>query len=265
MRTDILERKDEILQWIAEEQPKCYMCQQLRCKQETLNTYLTKMGIEYAGQQSKKGQYKGGNAYLPAQHYLENNVPISSHKLKQKLIRDGLKTNCCEICGASTWQGVPLPLELHHKDNNHYNNNLDNLIILCPNCHSVQPGNSGANSGKYVAGLEQADNAHLECAPISGMGSSPISNTKVNTCIDCGKEISKNDIRCKSCAISFRQLTNKPSREVLKMLIRNNSFVEIGRQFQVSDNAVRKWCKYYNLPHQATVIKQITDKEWASI
>ena len=49
MRTDILARKEEILQWIAEEQPKNYMCKQLGCKQETLNSYLKKMGIEYAG------------------------------------------------------------------------------------------------------------------------------------------------------------------------------------------------------------------------
>lgn len=55
MRTDILERKNEILQWISEEQPKCYICQQLHCKPETLNSYLKKMNIEYAGQQTKKG------------------------------------------------------------------------------------------------------------------------------------------------------------------------------------------------------------------
>lgn len=54
MRTDILKRKNEILQWISEERPKCYICQQLGCKQETLNSYLKKMNIEYAGQQAKK-------------------------------------------------------------------------------------------------------------------------------------------------------------------------------------------------------------------
>ena len=37
MRTDILEKKEEILQWIKEERPKSYMCQQLGCEQETLN------------------------------------------------------------------------------------------------------------------------------------------------------------------------------------------------------------------------------------
>ena len=151
MRTDILEKREDILQWIAEEKPKAYMCQQLHCKPETLNTYMKKMGIEYSGQQNKKGQFKGGEQYKPALYYIENNLPINSHKLKIKLIRDGLKPDCCENCGVSEWFGVKLPLELHHKDGNHHNNELSNLSILCPNCHSVQEGNSGANAGKYTA------------------------------------------------------------------------------------------------------------------
>lgn len=149
MRTDILERKEEILQWIDENQPKSYMCQQLGCKQETLNSYLKKMDISYAGQQAKKGQVKG-NSYKPAMFYIENNIEIKSFRLKEKLIRDGLKENCCEICGVSIWQGVQLPLELHHKNGNHFDNSLENLQILCPNCHSIQDGNSGANKGKYT-------------------------------------------------------------------------------------------------------------------
>lgn len=145
MRTDILERREEILLWIQEERTKAYMCQQLNCKQETLNSYLKKMDIEYSGQQNKKGQYKGGQEYLPALHYINNNLPITSHKLKEKLIRDGLKKKQCELCGLAIWLDKEIPLELHHKDGNHYNNNLENLQILCPNCHAIQPGNSGAN------------------------------------------------------------------------------------------------------------------------
>lgn len=146
MRTDILERKDDILRWIQEEQPKAYICTQLQCKQETLNSYLKKMGIDYKGQQAKKGQYKGGLAYREAMYYIQNNVPIQSHKLKIKLIRDGLKKNECEICGLSIWQGKELPLELHHINGNHYDNNLNNLQILCPNCHSIQGNNTSKNT-----------------------------------------------------------------------------------------------------------------------
>lgn len=149
MRTDILERKNEILQWIEEKQTKAYICQQLGCKNETLNSYFQKMGIEYKGQQARKGQFKGGNAYKNALYYIENDIPITSHKLKQKLIRDGLKESKCEICGISEWYGIMLPLELHHKDGDHYNNSLENLQILCPNCHSIQEGNSGKNAGRY--------------------------------------------------------------------------------------------------------------------
>lgn len=149
LRTDILERKDEILQWIDEEQPKCYMCQQLKCKQETLNSYLKKMGIDYAGQQSKKGQQKGSNVYRPASYYFDNRHPIPSSRLKEKLFKDGLKEKKCELCGVSTWFDIELPLELHHKNNNHLDNSYDNLQILCPNCHSIQEGNAGANIGKY--------------------------------------------------------------------------------------------------------------------
>lgn len=107
------------------------------------------MGIEYAGQQNKKGQLKDTKAYKPALYYIENNFPIISFRLKEKLIRDGLKENKCECCGINEWQGKKIPLELHHKNNNHYDNSLENLQILCPNCHSIQDGNSGANIGKY--------------------------------------------------------------------------------------------------------------------
>lgn len=162
MRNDILERKEEILQWIQEERPKSYMCQQLNCKQETLNSYLKKMNIIYAGQQAKKGQYKGGNDYKPALYYIENKIPIHSYKLKEKLIRDGIKKEYCELCGLSEWLGVKLSLELHHKNGNHYDNNLDNLQILCPNCHAIQPGNSGSNIGNYGRVPELVDDNDLE-------------------------------------------------------------------------------------------------------
>lgn len=147
LRTDILEKKEEILQWIEEKQSKAFICKQLKCKPETLNSYLAKMGIEYAGNQGLKG-IKTCNQYKTAEEYIQGTT-VKSHLLKQKLIRDGIKEDKCEICGVSIWQGVKIPLELHHKDNNHFNNNFDNLQILCPNCHSIQEGNSGANIGKY--------------------------------------------------------------------------------------------------------------------
>ena len=55
------------------------------------------------------------------------------------------------------------------------------------------------------------------------------------------------------------------SREELKKLIRTTSFTQIGKQFNVSDNAIRKWCIKYNLPKTVKEIKSYSDEEWELI
>ena len=56
-----------------------------------------------------------------------------------------------------------------------------------------------------------------------------------------------------------RKQVDRPSREELKKLIRSTPYVQIGR---LSDNAVRKWVKSYNLPHKVSDIKAYSDKDW---
>ena len=67
---------------------------------------------------------------------------VTSSKLRLKLIQDGLKQKECELCKTSIWLGKDIPLELHHIDGNRFNNKIDNLQILCPNCHSLTPNHS---------------------------------------------------------------------------------------------------------------------------
>lgn len=86
-----------------------------------------------------------------------------------------------------------------------------------------------------------------------------------NYCIDCGKEISSKSIRCAECNSKNQRITKRPSREELKQEIRNFSFLEIGRKYNVSDNSIRKWCNAYNLPSKKTEIKKYTDLEWEKI
>lgn len=260
-RIDILERKDEILQWIEEHQSKAFIAKQLNCKPTTLNNYLDKMGISYEGNKGSKGK-PHNNQYVSALEYIKKTSGISTHRLKLKLIKDGIKEAKCEICGLSEWQGKPIPLELHHKNGNHYDNTLENLEIVCPNCHAQQPGNSGASANKYAAVLELEDNAHLECATKRCVSSNLTSSTKY--CIDCGKKISNNAIRCIDCEnINRRQ--DKVTREELKELIRILPMVQIGKKFNVSDNAVRKWCKSFNLPYKVSEIKRFSDQEWEQV
>lgn len=150
VRTDILERKEDILQWISEHQSKSFICKQLKCNIDTLNNWLVKMDITYKGNQSGAG-IRTSTSYKTAKEYLASANTISSHKLRLKLLRDKEKDHKCEICKLTTWRNKPIPLELHHKDGNHNNNKMNNLQLLCPNCHSQMPNNSG--KGKRKKGM----------------------------------------------------------------------------------------------------------------
>lgn len=91
-------------------------------------------------------------------------------------------------------------------------------------------------------------------------------NNKENFCVDCGKKISRGSKRCIPCENLFRTNFDLPvSRDQLKKLIRTMPFTGIGKQFQVSDNAIRKWCDKYNLPKKVSDIKKISDEQWENI
>lgn len=78
------------------------------------------------------------------EHYL-NGVPIQSHKLKLRLISEGIKEHKCEECGINEWRGQPTPIELDHINGDHHDNRLENLRLLCPNCHAQTETYRGKN------------------------------------------------------------------------------------------------------------------------
>lgn len=71
---------------------------------------------------------------------------VQSYKLKLRLYESGLKHPACELCG---WAQVSVdgrvPLELDHINGDNTDNRIENLRILCPNCHSLQPTHRGRN------------------------------------------------------------------------------------------------------------------------
>ncbi len=112
--------------------PLMEVARKLGIKYDTLRKYLKILGVEYKVNPHRKG-LRHREARVSIDKVLNGNWTNSAKRIR--LVEEGIKENKCECCGLSEWMGKPIPLELHHKDFNHYNNSLDNLQILCANCH----------------------------------------------------------------------------------------------------------------------------------
>lgn len=79
---------------------------------------------------------------------VKNSTFKSTFNLKNRLLKEGLKEHKCEICKQTEWLGKPIPLELHHINNVKNDLRIENLQILCPNCHAQTDNYRGKQKGK---------------------------------------------------------------------------------------------------------------------
>ena len=156
-----------------------------------------------------------------------------SGKLAKRLIKEGLKEHKCEKCGRSEWEGEKIPLELHHINGDHTDNRIENLKLLCPNCHALTDNYCGKNiKPKKI---------------------------EIKTCLYCGEQFIKKatlNFCCREHYLEWRKKHNNPmetkcptDKEVLLNDFRElKSFVQIGKKYGVSDKTIFKWCAKLGLP-----------------
>lgn len=144
--------------------------------------------------------------------FKENSSLKNSSHLKDYIIKYNLKEEQCEECGITTWNNKKITLQVHHINGNNTDNRIENLKILCPNCHS------------------QTENF-------------------------CAKKIKKEKIKKEKIR---KENTNIPLKdELLENFKEKGSFKQVGIFYNVSDNAVKKWFKKYNLPTSSPEIRKI--------
>ena len=152
-------------------------------------------------------------------------------RLKKHLIKHlGHK---CEKCLISMWYDNPICLEVHHVDGDRTNNKLENLQLLCPNCHA---GTDNWRGKKNSPGRIRTDNISRlrgTTLPIGLRGQNKLKESKIK--IEKVKKIPKEKL-----SYIPKTKINWPDKDSLEKLIREKSLCQVARELNVSDNAVRK-------------------------
>lgn len=168
------------------------------------------------------GQKKHSTKKYTLEEALTKNSPYKNNgNLKERLIKENILKLHCYECSITKWNNQAAPLQLDHINGDNRDARIENLRLLCANCHALTSTYCGKNTEK--ANKEKP----------------------IYRCIDCNKIIScKGSERCISCLpIKNRKVKDRPSKEVLEKEVKELGYCGTGRKYNVSDNCIRKWIK----------------------
>ena len=245
------EKLDKLNMLISQKKTMKEISLELSISPDTLKRYMKILNINYHGKASDK---------VKLDDYLNNSVYITASLLRKKILESGLKEYRCECCGLNEWMGAEIPLELHHKNGNHYDNRIENLEILCSNCHSVKHGYS-----KYSKKCKNCNKEFL----------TTLKHQKF-CCEDCRKEYNKKEEKiCEQCGKKFyssnksqKFCSTKCSHEATKThdinkeillsdFLELKTYKSVGKKYGVSDKTIYKWCKRVGLPVTSYEMKRL--------
>ncbi|MEQ8675898.1 MAG: HNH endonuclease [Aggregatilineales bacterium] len=116
---------------------------------QTLKKRIDKLGLDtshFRGQGWLKNRKNVYTRKTPLDEILvKNSTYASSNNLRQRLLQEGVFDAICSSCGLETWLDQPIPLELDHINGDRRDNRLENLRLLCPNCHALTATYRGKN------------------------------------------------------------------------------------------------------------------------
>ena len=185
---------------------------------KSLKNRLNEDEIDYShivlGIDSNKGK-KIPKEEKPLKDVLVEGSTYSRGILKKRLLKNGMLTNKCYICGQlPEWNGEKLVMIIDHINGVSNDHRLENLRMLCPNCNSQQPTFAGRRLRKKYY------------------------------CNRCGAEKkTKQSNLCDKCAQFNRRKVVRPNKQTLQKEIDELGYCGTARKYGVTDNAIRKWIK----------------------
>lgn len=171
---------------------------------------------------------------------IENSPVKDSNKFKKRLYKEGILEEKCVECGiAILWNNKPINLHLEHKNGIRSDNRIENLCILCPNCHSQTSTYCRSKSSLNKIQEEKKKESKIKQIDLNQ-----------NFCIDCNNLIHRRSSRCELCHIKNCKLTTKIewcSDEDLVAMIKSTSRLAVSKILGVSETAIRKRLKSRNI------------------
>lgn len=158
---------------------------------------------------------------------------IPGPALRKKLEDANLLEPKCYICGLTEWLGQPAPLELDHINGVHIDNRLENLRLLCRNCHGLQDTHAGKNIN---GGVRVGEARKTLCA----CGAKISTKNKTGMCASC---YNSSGIRSEIALKYNKEKINWPSDAELISMLNASNYRALGKVLGVSDNAIRRRIK----------------------
>ena len=189
---------------------------------ETLKKYVKLHDIDISHFETPQERYKRIHSRLVFHHtiplskiLIKNSTYKNTTHLKERLYKEGIKKRKCELCGQDEmWRGKKMSLILDHINGVNNDNRLENLRIVCPNCNATLPTHCGKISDQEK--LKRKKEKYVQL-------------------------------------LKLKRKTERPPYNQLIEEINKYGYCKTGRKYGVSDNAIRKWIKFYEkyemMPH----------------